>query len=175
MNLQSNQPTTAPLGRSQSERGRGAETRDARLDKERQEREQLKAEGAVDTSDGNLLMRVGATSTAKGLGKGEGLKTNSPNPYPKLVHLEVYSILKGGIDSLALNDYGRPWPDPRRNRLAAIVRGHERDLCLSAAREAREIAQAQDRAPNITALFEKKLSERGEARRRISESLGVVR
>lgn len=163
MNLQSDQPTTAPLGRSQSERGRGAESRDSRLDKERLEHEQLKA---VDTRSESVLKRASATETAKGLG--EGLKTKSfiksPNPNPNPLHLEVFSILKGGVDSLSENDFGRPWPDPKRSRLRSLTAGKPRDLCLKAAWEAREIVQAQDRAPNITALFGRKLDALHEVR-----------
>jgi len=169
MNLQSNQPTTAPLGRSQSERGRGGESRGSRLDRERQEHGQLKAEGVVDTQSGSVLKRAGATETAKGLGEGLKTKIYSPNPNP--LHLEVFSVLKGGIDSLPENDFGRPWPDPRRTQLRNLVAGKDRDLCLKAAREAREIVQAQDRAPNITALFARKLEALVEVRATVCDSL----
>jgi hypothetical protein len=104
--------------------------------------------------------------------KGLGLNTDSPSPSPKKpVHLEVWSILKGGLDSLALNDYGRPWPNPKRDVLAQLAGKHDQDLCLRAAWEAREIAQGQDRAPNITGLYAKKLGELAEVRSAVRGAL----
>lgn len=104
--------------------------------------------------------------------EGGGLLTGSPSPYPP--QREVWQILKGGLDSLALNDYGRPWPNPRRDVIAELVATHDHDLCVRAAREAREIVQSQDRAPNITALFAKKLEEVAEVRSTVRESLAGV-
>lgn len=153
------------------------ESRDSRLDKERQEREQLKAGGVgvVDTQPESVLKRAGATENAKGLG--EGLKekgfSNSPNPNP--LHLEVFSILKGGVDSLPPNDFGRPWPDPRRGVLRSLVAGKPRNLCVKAAWEAREIVQAQDRAPNITGLFSCKLADLVDVRETVRRELGASR
>lgn len=111
---------------------------------------------------------------------GEGLNRSVDNPPPSfLTHTPtlqrtVWQILVGGIHSLSDNDYGRPWPYPRRDRLAALLAQHPDDLCIQAARQAREIVQSQDRAPNITALFEKKLTELAGARQVVRESLGAA-
>jgi hypothetical protein len=96
-------------------------------------------------------------------------QVDSPSPYP--AQFEVWSILKNGIDALSLNDYGRPWPNPRRERLAALVAGYDRDLCVKAAWETREIIQSQDRAPNITRLYEKKLADLAEVRSTVRDAL----
>lgn len=95
---------------------------------------------------------------------------DSPSPYLP-VQREVWQILVGALHSLSENDFGRPWPYPVRQRLARLVAQHDADLCIWAARQAREIVQSQDRAPNITGLFEKKLLERAEFRRKARESL----
>jgi len=91
------------------------------------------------------------------------------------LHLEVFSILKGGIDSLPQNDFGRPWPDPRRGILRSLVAGKPQELCLKAAWEAREIVQSQDRAPNITNLFSHKLALLVETRETVRRELGAGR
>jgi hypothetical protein len=83
----------------------------------------------------------------------------------------VWQILKGGLDSLSPNDYGRPWPNPRRDLLANLLAQHDGDLCVQAAREVREIVQSQDRAPNITALFAKKLEDVAQVRAAVRRSL----
>lgn len=87
---------------------------------------------------------------------------------------EVWSILKGGVDSLQENDFGRPWPSPRGDAISRALAQHDPDLCIQAARQAREIVQSQDRAPNITALFEKKLRDLAAVRSTVRESLGEV-
>lgn len=70
---------------------------------------------------------------------------------------QVWSILKGGVDSLAENDHGRPWPDPSLGKLALAIGATEPEVALKVAREVREIVQSQDRAPNITSLYEQRL------------------
>ena len=106
----------------------------------------------------------------------EGLLTlvglNSPSLND--LHLEVWSVLKGGVDSLGHNDFGRPWPAPRGEAIARALMEHDPDLVRIAARETREIVQSQDRAPNITGLFEKKLRERVEVRAKVRQSLAGV-
>jgi hypothetical protein len=86
----------------------------------------------------------------------------------------VWSVLQGGIDSLGLNDFGNPWPAPRGDAIARALNQHEPHLCLAAAREAREIVQSQDRAPNITGLFEKKLRDLAEVRSTVRSALTVA-
>ena len=87
------------------------------------------------------------------------------------LHLEVWSVLQGGIDSLGLNDFGNPWPAPRGDAIARALTRHEPDLCLAAAKEAREIVVSQDRAPNITSLFEKKLRDLADVRATVRREL----
>jgi len=87
------------------------------------------------------------------------------------VQREVFQILRGGVDSLDVNDHGRPWPYPNRAAIARLLSEYDHDLCLKAAREAREIVQAQDRAPNITGLFEKKLHDLAAVRSEVRDSL----
>jgi hypothetical protein len=96
------------------------------------------------------------------------------------VQWQVWQILSGAIHSLSLNDYGRPWPQPHRKTLARLVGAFDADLCLKAARETREIVQSQDRAPNITGLFQKKLRDLAQeqqhqrvVRATVREALGV--
>lgn len=101
----------------------------------------------------------------------EGLNGHVDSPSLAVVHRQVWSVLKGAVDDLDDNDFGRPWPSPRGDVIARAVADHPADLCLRAARAAREITQAQDRAPNITALFEKKLGEMAEARRLVRKAL----
>lgn len=104
---------------------------------------------------------------------GEGLPTSridSPSPYAPA--REVWQILLGGLHALSLNDHGRPWPYPRRDRLAALLAEFDHDLCVKAARAAREIVVSQDRAPNITNLFEKKLRDLAEVRETVRASVG---
>jgi len=84
---------------------------------------------------------------------------------------EVWQILLGGLHSLSNNDYGRPWPYPQRSVLAQLAAEYDADLCLKAARETREIVQAQDRAPNITALYAKKLRDLAAVRGAVRDSL----
>lgn len=86
------------------------------------------------------------------------LHVDSPNPSPA-VQWEVWQILKGALDSLGPNDFGRPWPNPRRDVLADLLAEYPADLCITAARETREIVQSQDRAPNVTSLFAKKCAD----------------
>ncbi len=83
-------------------------------------------------------------------------------------------ILRGGIDSLDLNDHGRPWSYPSRSTIARLTAEFDADLCLAAAQEAREIVQSQDRAPNIAGLFEKKLRDLAEVRAAVRSALSDV-
>lgn len=120
-------------------------------------------------SDASTEIRVKRTEKGEGL----SLDVDSPSPYGA-THREVLSVLLGGLESLSPNDFGRPWPYPRRDVIARLTAEHDRDLCLQAAREAREIVQAADRAPNVTALFEKKLLELAEVRLTVRDSLAEV-
>lgn len=106
--------------------------------------------------------------------RGEGLHRVEVSPSPNPLQREVWQILVSGLHSLSENDHGRPWPYPQRNALARLLTEFDHDLCLKAAWEAREIVQSHDRAPNITALFEKKLRELAEVRAAVRGSLASV-
>jgi len=111
---------------------------------------------------------------------GEGLNPSIDSPPPSFlthtatVQRDVWQILVGGLHSLSDNDYGRPWPYPQRGVLRRLLAEHDADLCIRAARAAREIVQSQDRAPNITALFAKKLTELAEVRDTVRGSLATA-
>jgi hypothetical protein len=96
----------------------------------------------------------------------------SPTPFP--AQRDVWHHLTAGLATLSLNDHGHPWPNPRRDVIAQLLGEHDDDLCIRAAREAREIVQSQDRAPNITALFAKKVAELAEVRSLVRESLEMA-
>lgn len=109
---------------------------------------------------------------------------NSPSPYRSVtrpglsaespIQRQVWHQLTAGLHALSENDYGRPWPYPNRRRLAELLAAHDDDLCLKVAQQVREIVISQDRAPNITGLFEKKLRELAEVRTIVRESLEVA-
>lgn len=71
----------------------------------------------------------------------------------------VCSILQGGIDGLSHNDHGRPWRRPEHSTISTLIADVDPGLAEKVARDVREIVQAQDRAPNVTKLFEKKLGD----------------
>lgn len=98
-------------------------------------------------------------------------KGKGSSPIPPVLR-EVWQLLDGGLASLDLNDHGYPWPAPRRSALIALCSRYPEDLCLKAAKEAREIVQSQDRAPNITGLFAKKLEDLAKVRETVREVLG---
>lgn len=89
----------------------------------------------------------------------------STDPVTSSVLREVWHHLTEGLRWLSANDFGRDWPLPDRSRLRQLIAEFDDDLCRRAAREAREIAVRQDRAPNITSLFEKKLRDLAEEER----------
>jgi hypothetical protein len=96
----------------------------------------------------------------QGQGQGQGLDRDSEDfeeGKAKEVALRVCSVLQGGLDSLRDNDRGRPWPAPKLATITRLVAECDPSLAESVAREVREIVQSQDRAPNVTALFEQKL------------------
>ncbi len=107
----------------------------------------------------------------KGVGLSGSIAVGSPSPS---VHREVWQILVGGLHSLSENDHGHPWPYPVRGTLRRLLAAYDSDLCIQAAREAREIVQSQDRAPNITGLFEKKLRDLAEVRGAVRGALSDV-
>lgn len=84
---------------------------------------------------------------------------------------EVWHHLTKALATLSENDFGRPWPNPRRDEIARLIVEHPADLCVRAAVEAGQIVQAQDRAPNITALFAKKVADLAQVRAVVRASL----
>jgi hypothetical protein len=107
---------------------------------------------------------------------GQGLNNNSkdspplsPTPQPNDLAIRVCSILQGGIDGLSDNDHGRMWPAPKRPTIDRLVAECDPALAEQVARDVREIVQSQDRAPNVTALFEQKLRKA-----QVAEGLGVA-
>lgn len=97
----------------------------------------------------------------QGLGNGvvEGENGNDGVGTPEEVARRVCSILQGGIDGLSHNDHGRPWRAPERSTIEGLVADVDPRLAEKVARDVREIVQSQDRAPNVTGLFRKKLSD----------------
>ena len=108
----------------------------------------------------------------KGVGLVSSIGVFSPDPFP--VQREVWHHLTAGLAWLSDNDHGRSWPLPRRDRLVDLLAEFDPDLCVRAARETREIVQSQDRAPNITGLFEKKLRDLAEVRAAVRGALSDV-
>jgi hypothetical protein len=96
----------------------------------------------------------------------------SPDPFP--AQREIWHHLTAGLRMLPPNDHGRDWPNPDRRTLARLLDEFDADLCIRAAREAREIVGSQDRAPNITGLFEKKLRELAGVRSTVRRELEFV-
>jgi hypothetical protein len=72
---------------------------------------------------------------------------------------DVVGILQRGIDSIPGD---QPMKRPTALAIRTALTNHpvHRDTAVAVAMEARAIAQSQDRAPNIAALFEQKLAAR---------------
>lgn len=140
---------TFPAWKRWQATGRQAKSRAAR-----------KATSQADVTDGHDLSRDVTTDRQTDSTNRQGASPFSPSPgaedNPNLSE-QVWSILKGGVDSLAENDHGRPWPDPSLGKLALAIGATEPEVALKVAREVREIVQSQDRAPNVTALYEQRL------------------
>jgi len=71
---------------------------------------------------------------------------------------QIRGLLQNGIDGLTSDDSLKR---PTREAILATLAEHEPDpkLAMRVAIEVRSIAQSQDRAPNIAALYAKKLAE----------------
>lgn len=122
------------------------------------------------------------TSLDKTQSRGEGEK-NSKGGTPLTVvdsfrtalTSELYGVLDRGVASCMETRNGRPWPRPRKEGIRKLVERYDEDTCRRAAKEAREIVQAQDRAPNVTGLFAKKCAdiaaERESVRKQALQSL----
>ncbi len=110
-------------------------------------------------------------TSGTGLDSSVPFQVFSPDPVTASVQREVWHHLTAGLAWLSANDFGRDWPLPNRRRLRQLLAEFDGDLCLKAARETREIVQVQDRAPNITGLFEKKLRDLAEVRSTVRREL----
>lgn len=128
----------------------------------------------------NRKKNTGSPGRSGHAGAREGADGKDDHP-PTLVS-QVCSILQGGIDGLPENDLGLPWPNPKPTIVAQAigkfesVESVEDDVIVTAARAAREIAQAQDRAPNISSLFAQQLEKqvRDSVRGQIHGSLAAA-
>jgi hypothetical protein len=100
-----------------------------------------------------------------------GLPPAVDSPSLSSLARELFQLLDSGVASVSDTASGHAWPRPRIDGIRRLVEEFEPDLCLIAAKEAREIVQSQDRAPNITSLFEKKLRELSEVRETVREAL----
>jgi hypothetical protein len=87
----------------------------------------------------------------------------------------LFGVLDRAAGDCTETRHGRCWPRPRIEAVRKLVEQYDAETCQRAAKEAREIVQSQDRAPNVTALFAKKCAdltaEREEVRKAIEQSL----
>jgi hypothetical protein len=83
----------------------------------------------------------------------------------------LFQLLDSGVASVSDTHSGRPWPRPRIDRIRSLVEQYGTDVALAAAKEAREIVQSQDRAPNVTNLFAKKCADVAAERESIRDTV----
>lgn len=110
---------------------------------------------------------------------GVGLPPSVGASFRTALTSEVYGTLDRALASLGDTCNGRSWPRPRKNAIQQLVESYDEDICRQAAKEAREIVQSEDFAPNVTNLFAKKcadvaaeqLAERESIRAEIQRSL----
>lgn len=88
-----------------------------------------------------------------------GLSPAEDSPTLSSLTRELFGVLDRGVSSLSGMRNGRPWPRPQIEGIRRLVEQYDEDTCRRAAGEAREIAQSQDRAPNITNLLAKKCAD----------------
>jgi hypothetical protein len=89
----------------------------------------------------------------------EGLNNGSDSPSLSFFTRQLFQLLDSGVASVSDTRNGLPWPRPRIEGIRRLVEQYGADVALSAAKEAREIVQSQDRAPNVTGLFAKKCAD----------------
>jgi hypothetical protein len=100
-----------------------------------------------------------------------GLPTGGESPTLTALARELFQMLDSGVASCSEMRNGRPWPRPKVEGVRRLVGEYDEATCLRAAREAREIVQSQDRAPNVTALFEKKCADVAAERRAVRDEI----
>lgn len=84
-----------------------------------------------------------------------GLSLPPPAEERRQLAAYVSSVLQGGLDSLTSDDRGR---DPSAAAVLRVLGSASERQAHDAAWEARSIAQAQNRAPNIVGLFAQRLA-----------------
>lgn len=89
----------------------------------------------------------------------EGLSKSVDSPTLTAFARELFGVLDRAAGDCTETRHGRCWPRPRIEAVRSLVEQYDAETCRRAAKEAREIVQAQDRAPNITALFAKKCAD----------------
>lgn len=88
---------------------------------------------------------------------GVGLSLSVGDSFRTALTSELFGVLDRGVAGVSTESRnGHPWPRPRKHAIARLVERYDEETCRQAAREAREIVQAQDFAPNVTGLFEKR-------------------
>lgn len=88
-----------------------------------------------------------------------GLITAVDSPTLTAFTRELFRLLDSGVASVSDMRNGRPWPRPRIEGVRKLIEQFDEEICRQAAKEAREIVQSQDRAPNVTNLFAKKCAD----------------
>lgn len=88
----------------------------------------------------------------------EGLSLSVVSPTLSFTR-QLFQLLDSGVASVSDMRNGRPWPRPKVEGIRKLVEEYGTDVALAAAKEAREIVQSQDRAPNVTGLFAKKCAD----------------
>jgi hypothetical protein len=91
--------------------------------------------------------------------KREGLSPAGDSPTLTAFVRELFQLLDSGVASVSDMRNGRPWPRPKIEGIRKLVEEYGDDVALAGAKEAREIVQSQDRAPNVTGLFAKKCAD----------------
>lgn len=100
-----------------------------------------------------------------------GLLTAVDSPALSSFARELFQLLDSGVASCSDTRNGLPWPRPRIDRIRSLVEQYGTDVALAAAKEAREIVQSQDRAPNVTNLFAKKCADVAAERESIRDTV----
>jgi hypothetical protein len=102
---------------------------------------------------------------------GVGLPTSFGASFRTALTSELFGVLDRGLYSLGDTRNGHSWPRPRKHAIQQLVESYDEETCRQAAKEAREIVQSQDRAPNVTGLFAKKCADVAAERESIRETV----
>lgn len=117
----------------------------------------------------NRRMNRNSPRAARAREGADAARANSPDRELEELADSVCGVLQRGIDGLTTEAPAKP---PRRGPILAALREHQPTPfdAKAVAIEARSIAQAQNRAPNIAALFAQKLREqaRNSVRERVA-------